>query len=134
MRWEQKVRPEKKARGEKQDLLGLQVQPVLPDPKVQPVLPDQQPHLVRRRGQPLRNNSCSGLKHAIEGKAKTDGRVVRLLTKHLAAEDRAVEQWFLVAIGDDEKAKERISTTAKGGNEVVEVIGNIPLPGLPVGV
>ena len=37
---------------------------------------------------------------------KTDGRVVRLLSKHLAAEDRAVEQWFLVAIGDDEKAKE----------------------------
>jgi hypothetical protein len=56
---------------------------------------------------------------------KTDGRVVRLLSKHLAAEDRAVEQWFLVAIGDDEKAKEAISRTAKGGNEVVEVIGNI---------
>lgn len=57
---------------------------------------------------------------------KTDGRVVRLLSKHLAAEDRAVEQWFLVAIGDDEKAKETISKTTKGGNEVVEVIGNIP--------
>jgi hypothetical protein len=26
---------------------------------------------------------------------------------------RAVEQWFLVAIGDDEKVKERISQTAK---------------------
>jgi len=25
---------------------------------------------------------------------KTDGRVVRLLTKHLGAEDRALEQWF----------------------------------------
>ena len=46
--------------------------------------------------------------------------------KHLAAEDRGVEQWFLVAIGDDEKAKERISKSAKGGNEVVEVIGTIP--------
>ena len=57
---------------------------------------------------------------------KTDGRVVRLLSKHLAAEDRAVEQRFLVAIGDDEKAKEIISRTAKGGNEIVEVIGNIP--------
>ncbi len=57
---------------------------------------------------------------------KTDGRVVRLLSKHLAAEDRAVEQWFLVAIGDDEKAKETISKTIKGGNEGVEVIGNIP--------
>jgi hypothetical protein len=52
--------------------------------------------------------------------------VVRLLSKHLAAEDRAVEQWFLVAIGDDEKAKETISKTAKDGNAVVEVIGNIP--------
>jgi hypothetical protein len=57
---------------------------------------------------------------------KTEGRVVRLLSKHLAAEDRAVEQWFLVAIDDDEKAKETISNTAKGVNEVVEVIGNIP--------
>ena len=57
---------------------------------------------------------------------KTDGRVVRLLSKHVAAEDRAVEQWFVVAIGDDEKAKETISKTAKGGNEIVEVIGNIP--------
>jgi TusA-related sulfurtransferase len=57
---------------------------------------------------------------------KTEGRLVRLLSKHLAAEDRAVEQWFLVAIADDEKAKEAISKFAKGGNEVVEVIGNIP--------
>jgi hypothetical protein len=57
---------------------------------------------------------------------KTDGRVIRLLSKHLAAEDRVVEQWFLVAIGDDEKAREMISRTAKSGNEIVEVIGNIP--------
>jgi hypothetical protein len=48
---------------------------------------------------------------------KTEGRVVGLLSKHLAAEDRAVEQWFLVAIDDDEKAKETISKTTKGGNE-----------------
>ena len=52
--------------------------------------------------------------------------MVRLLGKHLAAEDRAVEQWFLVAIGDDEKAKDTIAKTAKDGNAVVEVIGNIP--------
>jgi hypothetical protein len=32
----------------------------------------------------------------------------------------------LGAIGDDEKAKETISKTAKSGNEIVEVIGNIP--------
>jgi hypothetical protein len=32
----------------------------------------------------------------------------------------------LVAIGDDEKTREMISRTAKGGNEIVEVIGNIP--------
>ena len=31
-----------------------------------------------------------------------------------------------MAIGDDEKAREMISRTAKGGNEIVEVIGNIP--------
>ena len=36
---------------------------------------------------------------------QTDGRVVRLLTKHLTAEDQSLKQWF-VAIADDEKAKE----------------------------
>jgi len=64
--------------------------------------------------------------HTARMQPKTDGRVVRLWTKHLAAEDRAVEQWFLVAIGDDEKAKERSRKAAKGGNGVVEVIGTIP--------
>ena len=64
--------------------------------------------------------------HTTRMQPKTDGRVVRLLMKHLAAEDRAVEQWFLVAVGDDEKAKETISKTAKGGNEVIEMIGTIP--------
>jgi hypothetical protein len=37
-------------------------------------------------------------------KIKTDGRVVRLLTKHLA-EDECLEQWFLVSLADDEGAK-----------------------------
>jgi hypothetical protein len=57
---------------------------------------------------------------------KTDGRVVRLLTKHLAAEDQSLEQWFLVAIADDEKAKDAVAKTAKGADEVIEVVGNIP--------
>jgi hypothetical protein len=57
---------------------------------------------------------------------KTDGRVVRLLTKHLAAEDRSLEQWFLVAIADDERAMDAVAKTAKGADEVIEVIGNIP--------
>ena len=57
---------------------------------------------------------------------KTDGRVVRLLTKHIAAEDQSIEQWFLVAIADDEKAKDAVAKTAKGADEVIEVIGNIP--------
>ena len=35
---------------------------------------------------------------------KTDGRVVRLLTKYVGAEGRPIEQWFLVAIGDDDKS------------------------------
>jgi hypothetical protein len=36
---------------------------------------------------------------------KTDGRVARLLAKHLSAEDGSIEQWFLVAIGDDDKER-----------------------------
>jgi hypothetical protein len=72
-------------------------------------------------------STCFGWKvHLARAIKKTEGRVVRLLSKHLAAEDRAVEQWFLVAIDDDEKAKETISKTTKGGNEIVEVIGIIP--------
>jgi hypothetical protein len=50
---------------------------------------------------------------------KTDGRVVRLLTRHLAAEDQSLEQWFLVAIADNEKAKEAVARTAKGADEVI---------------
>jgi hypothetical protein len=61
---------------------------------------------------------------------KTDGRVVRFLTKHVAAEDRSLEQWFLVAIGDDEKAREAVSRVTKGTDDVVEVIGRIPASNL----
>lgn len=57
---------------------------------------------------------------------KTDGRVVRLLTKHLSAEDRALEQWFLAAVGDDEKAKDAVTKAASATNEVIEVVGHIP--------
>jgi hypothetical protein len=57
---------------------------------------------------------------------KTDGRVVRLLSKRRAAEEAGIEQWFLVAIGDDAKAKEAMSNAAHGTDDVVEVIGTIP--------
>jgi len=59
-------------------------------------------------------------------KQKTDGRVVRLLTKHLGVEAGALEQWFLVAVGDDEKAKDAVTNAANATDEVVEVIGHIP--------
>ena len=57
---------------------------------------------------------------------KTDGRVVRLLSKRRAAEESGIEQWFLVAIGDDAKAKEALSSAAHGTDDVVEVVGTIP--------
>jgi hypothetical protein len=57
---------------------------------------------------------------------KTDGRVVRLLTKHVSAEDQMVEQWFLVAVGDDERAKEALAKSANASDAVVEVVGHIP--------
>ena len=59
-------------------------------------------------------------------KQKTDGRVVRLLSKRRAAEEAGIEQWFLVAIRDDAKAKEAISSAAHGTDDVVEVAGTIP--------
>ena len=58
-------------------------------------------------------------------KIKTDGRVVRLLTKHLA-EDDFLEQWFLVALADDEGAKIAVARTAKIEEAVIEVVGHIP--------
>jgi hypothetical protein len=57
---------------------------------------------------------------------KTDGRVVRLLTKHISAEDQTVEQWFLVAVGDDERAKDALAKSANASDAVVEVVGHIP--------
>ena len=56
---------------------------------------------------------------------KTDGRVVRLLTKHASAEDRSIEEWFLVAIGDDDKATEAVAKSAHA-DAVVEIVGHIP--------
>jgi hypothetical protein len=59
-------------------------------------------------------------------KQKTDWRVVRLLTKHLSAEDRSVEQWFLVAIGDDDKAKYAVAKSINSSEAVIEIVGHIP--------
>ena len=47
---------------------------------------------------------------------KTDGRVVRLLTKHLTAEDQSLKQWF-VAMADDEQASQ-----IKSGESVTKVV------------
>jgi hypothetical protein len=49
---------------------------------------------------------------------KTNGRVVRLLTKHLSAEDRTMEQWFLVAVGDDDNAKDAVAKATNASDEV----------------
>jgi hypothetical protein len=48
-----------------------------------------------------------------------------LLTKHLGAEDQALEQWFLVALADDESAKVSVAKTAMA-DALVEVVGRIP--------
>jgi hypothetical protein len=50
---------------------------------------------------------------------------VRLLTKHLA-EDEFLEQWFLVALPDDEQAKVAVARTTKIEEAVIEVVGHIP--------
>jgi hypothetical protein len=57
---------------------------------------------------------------------KTDGRVVRLLTKHVGAEDQALEQWFLVAVGDDDKARDAVAKAANASEEITEIVGHIP--------
>ena len=64
--------------------------------------------------------------HIAPMQQKTDGRVVRLLTKHLGAEDGALEQWFLVAVGDDEKAKDAVAKATNASEQVVEIVGHIP--------
>jgi hypothetical protein len=61
---------------------------------------------------------------------KTDGRVVRLLTKHVRAEDQALEQWFLVAIGDDDKAQDAVAKAANASDAVIEIVGHIPASAL----
>jgi hypothetical protein len=57
---------------------------------------------------------------------KTDGRVVRLFTKYVGAAGRSIEQWFLVAIGDDDKATGAVAKSAAAADAVVEVVGHIP--------
>jgi len=57
---------------------------------------------------------------------KTDGRVVRLLTKHVSAEDQALEQWFLVAVGDDARAKDAVAKSANASDAITEIVGHIP--------
>jgi len=57
---------------------------------------------------------------------KTEGRVARMLSKHLAAEDQTLEQWFLVAFGDDEAARNAVAKTVNAGDGVIEIVGNIP--------
>jgi hypothetical protein len=81
---------------------------------------------------------------------KTDGRVVRSLTKHVGAEDRSLEQWLLVAVGDDDKAKDAVTKAINASEQVIEIVGHIPaatlaswgmtegevrlvLPGQPIG-
>jgi hypothetical protein len=59
-------------------------------------------------------------------KQRTEGRVVRFLTKRHAAEKRSLEQWFLVAIDDDERARDAVSKTTKATDEVIEVVGRVP--------
>jgi hypothetical protein len=40
-------------------------------------------------------------------------------------EEPWLEQWFLVARGADEKAKDAVSKATKATDEVIEIIGNI---------
>jgi len=69
---------------------------------------------------------CDIACHIARMQQKTDGRVARLLTKHVGVEDQALEQWFLIAIGDDDKAKEAIAKTANASDALVEIVGHIP--------
>jgi len=53
-----------------------------------------------------------------------------LVDQALSAEDRSVEQWFLVAIGDDDKAKDAVIKSTNASEEVVEIVGHIPAAAL----
>ena len=59
-------------------------------------------------------------------KQKTDGRVVHSLTKHVSAEDRSLEHWFLVAVGDDDKAKDAVTKAINVSEQFIEIVGQIP--------
>jgi hypothetical protein len=61
---------------------------------------------------------------------KTDRRVVRLLTKYVGAEGRSIEQWFLVAIGDDDKATDAVAKSANAADAAFEIVGHIPATAL----
>ena len=48
------------------------------------------------------------------------------MTKHYSVEEPALEQWFLVAVDDDGKAKEAVAKAANARDAVIEIIGAIP--------
>ena len=81
----------------------------------------QQPPWVRRATRlPLKQSVRVAMQQ------KTDGRVVRLFTKYVSAEGRSIEQWFLVAIGEDDKATDAVAKSANAADAVFEVVGHIP--------
>jgi hypothetical protein len=48
----------------------------------------------------------------------------------VSAEDQALEQWFLVAIGDDDKAQDAVAKSANASDAVIEIVGHIPATAL----
>ena len=64
---------------------------------------------------------------------RTEGRIVRFFKKH-AADEPFVEQWFLVAVGDDDKAKGAVSKITKAGNKLSKSWAVFLPATLPVGV
>jgi hypothetical protein len=46
-------------------------------------------------------------------------------TKHVS-EDQALEQWFLVAVGDDDKATDALTKATNASEQIVEIVGHIP--------
>src|SRR4029079_12873963 len=45
--------------------------------------------------------------------------------KYVSAEGRSIEQWFLVAIGEDDKATDAVAKSANAADAVFEVVGHI---------